>query len=283
MIARQFLLPLYLFLFILFGCEDTNVALMADAAKDAVTAVTLTDEKVVSLAQQAARVVDQKNKVAPPGSSYTQRLIRLTKKYRLRDSVHFNYKVYLTKDINAFAMADGTIRVNSGLMDLMNDEEVLFVIGHEMGHVVHNHSRKKVVMAYGASALRKGLASQQNEVGQIAGSVLGGLAERLANAQFSQHEEREADRYGVSFLKAEGFNPKAAVTALEKLADLARRHTVLSSHPDPGKRAKTILSDPSDQKPKEQSYLQQTLEIVKNIAIKIIGILQSLFEWFKGS
>ncbi|VEB54342.1 Putative metalloprotease yggG [Salmonella enterica subsp. enterica] len=42
-----------------------------------------------------------------------------------------NYKVYETKDVNAFAMAnDGCIRVYSGLMDMMTDNEVEAVIGH---------------------------------------------------------------------------------------------------------------------------------------------------------
>jgi putative metalloprotease len=60
-----------------------------------------------------------------------------------RDGRTFNFKVYLTREINAFAIADGSIRVFSGLMDLMNDRELLFVIGHEMGHVLQDHSRKK--------------------------------------------------------------------------------------------------------------------------------------------
>ena len=37
-------------------------------------------------------------------------------------------------------MADGTIRVYSGLMDLMTDDELLFVIGHEMGHVAVSYT-----------------------------------------------------------------------------------------------------------------------------------------------
>lgn len=40
-------------------------------------------------------------------------------------------------------MADGTIRVNSGLMDVMNDGELRFILGHEMGHVVERHIKKR--------------------------------------------------------------------------------------------------------------------------------------------
>jgi putative metalloprotease len=35
--------------------------------------------------------------------------------------------------VNAFATADGTIRIYSGLMEMMTDDELIFVIGHEIG------------------------------------------------------------------------------------------------------------------------------------------------------
>ena len=184
-------------LILLGGCEDTNVYLATDAAKDAVTAVTLSDEQVVELARQASLSKDSHHRVAEPGSAYDKRLQQLTRRYRERDGQQFNFKVYLTDEVNAFAMADGTIRVYSGLMDLMDDDELLFIIGHEMGHVIHDHSRKKVVLAYGASALRKGLASQQNELGALAASVAGGFAEQLTNAQFSS--TRKGRRTGMEF------------------------------------------------------------------------------------
>jgi putative metalloprotease len=67
-----------------------------------------------------------------------------------------NYKVYETKDVNAFAMANGCIRVYSGLMDMMNDNEVEAVIGHEMGHVALGHVKKGMQVALGTNAVRRG-------------------------------------------------------------------------------------------------------------------------------
>ena len=98
-------------------------------------------------------------------------------------------------------MADGTIRIYAGLMDLLDDGELLFVVGHEMGHMAKEHIRKKIRLAYAASAVRKGIASQGGAAGDVAGSLLGGLAEALLNAQFSQLEEKEADDAGLAFLK----------------------------------------------------------------------------------
>lgn len=256
------------------SCEDTNVMLVTGAATDAVKAITLTDEQVKNIAQRAAQDSDSKHRVTSTSNPYNIRLQNLVAKYPERDGHNFNYRVYLTKDINAFAMADGTIRVYSGLMDLMSDEELIFIIGHEMGHVVKKHSRKKVTLAYASSALRKGLASQNNEVGVIARSVLGAFTEQLTNAQFSQHEERQADQYGAAFLRAEGYNREAAVSALLKLADLAKQHTFLSSHPDPEARAKRILTD--EPVPEQTSLIDTIMKYLKLLTVTLFNILQAL-------
>lgn len=275
---RRYLAAIFLILF-LGSCEDTNVGVMADAANDAVTVFTLSDEEVQSLARRAAVASDDQNNVAPEGSTYERRLRRLVAGYSERDGSSFNYKVYLTKNVNAFAMADGTIRVNSGLMDLMTDEELLFVIGHEMGHVVKEHSRRKVVLAYASSALRKALASQENEVGQIARSVVGAFAEQLTNAQFSQHEERQADQYGVFFLQSEGYSMEGAVSALEKLAELARQHTFLSSHPDPEARITVLLEGADNDSEEQDSIFGKLLKYSKMILLQILQFIHAVVTW----
>ncbi len=275
----RFLL-IFLAVIVCSSCEDTNVMLVTGAATDAVKAITLTDEQVKNIAQRAAQTSDTKHRIAPENDPYNIRLQQLIAKYPNRDGHNFNFRVYLTKDINAFAMADGTIRVYSGLMDLMTDEELVFIIGHEMGHVVKKHSRKKVTLAYTSSAIRKGLASQNNEVGAIARSVFGAFTEQLANAQFSQHEERQADQYGAAFLKSEGYNPKAAVSALLKLADLTKQHTFLSSHPDPEARAKRILTDAPV--PEQTSITDTIMMYLKKITAILVNLMQTLLDLVFG-
>jgi putative metalloprotease len=122
-------------------------------------------------------------------------------------------------------------------MDMLTDGELRFVIGHEMGHIAKNHIRKKIQLGYAASAVRKGIASQTGVVGDMARSAVGDFAQTLMNAQFSQLEEKEADDYGLGFLKRESFEPRDAVGALRKIANLGGNHSFLSSHPDPALRA----------------------------------------------
>jgi len=233
-------------LFLLFGCEDTNIELATQAGLDALKAVTLSDKDVKMLAVRAASQSDQKNQVAGDSNPYGRRLKKLVGNGFQSDGYVFNFKVYLSNQVNAFAMADGTIRIYSGLMDMMNDEELLFVVGHEMGHVVKKHIKKKIMLAYAASAVRKGVASQESVVGDIARSGIGGLLQILLNAQFSQEEERQADDFGLFYLKQNKINPSSAVSALEKLATLGKGHSFLSSHPDPEFRAERIKKQVND-------------------------------------
>lgn len=237
---KFFLLSFFLLL-ALVGCENVDTELAVEAGLDAFKAVTLSDEQVRLYARQAVELTDSKNQLALPHSPEAKRLAALLNGPLRADGQSYDVQIYLTDEVNAFAMADGTIRIYSGLMQMFDDQELLFVIGHEMGHVASKHIRKKLMLAYAASAVRKGVAAQQEgTAGEIARSVAGDFAEALLNAQFSQQEEREADDYGVAFIKNRGQNGEAAVTALRKLATLGSRHHFLSSHPAPEKRASRL-------------------------------------------
>ncbi len=231
------------FVFIFLISQNGNaidIGGILNSGKDAVKAVTLSDNDVKNMARQAADYADSQNKVLVPPDKYAQRLKNLTDKHVNEDGMTLNFKVYLTPDINAFAMADGTIRVYSGLMDKMDDNELLFVIGHEIGHVAKGHTKKALRVAYTTSAIRKGAALKEGVVGSLATSELGGFTEKLINAQFSQSEEKEADDYGLKFLKKHGYKAESAVSALKKLAELGGSHSFLSTHPAPDKRAERI-------------------------------------------
>jgi len=241
----KFLIWVIVPLLFLTGCEDTNLDLATQAGVDAVRAITLSDRQIQFIARKAAGLSDREHRVAGPNTPYAKRLKRLTTDFKIGLETA-NIKAYMDPQINAFAMADGSVRIYTGLMDRMDDGELLFVLGHEIGHVAEKHVKKKMMVALAASALRKGIASQENIAGFIASSALGGLAQNLANAQFSQQEEQAADSFGLAFLKQNGFSEKRAIDTaartLEKLARSSGNHSLLSSHPSPGKRAERIRS-----------------------------------------
>lgn len=271
-------IPCLALLFLLAACEDTDIRLAAESGLDAITAVTLSDQAVQELARQSAAYADGEHVLAPADSVYARRLQNLVGDHRLEEGVTFNYGVYLADEVNAFAMADGTIRLYSGLMDMLSDGELRFVIGHEMGHVVKEHLRHKIQLTYAASALRKGMASQNNTLGDLARSQLGGFVELLMNAQFSQLEEKVADDFGLAFLRQKQYDPRDAVTALRKLATLGSSHTFLSTHPDPEKRAERLeLQLQGKAMPVEEAG-RNLLDRLRSYLDKL---LPSLAAWFQ--
>ena len=151
------------------------------------------------------------------------------------------FKVYYVIDVNAFACADGSVRVFSSLMDIMTDEELLGVIGHEVGHVAHKDSKNGFRTALLTSALKDGISSQGGKAAALTDSQLGDLGEALVNATYSQKQERAADDYGYEFLKKAGKNPWAMALSFQKLKKLqeeagaqksSKLNQLFSTHPD---------------------------------------------------
>jgi len=205
-------------------------------------AATLSAEDVKELGKATAEAMDAKNKVAPAGNAYAKRLNKIVASLKNEAGLDLNYKVYLTKDVNAFACPDGSIRVFSGLMDMMDDNELYFVIGHEIGHVAGGDSADKLRLAYAASGARKAAGATGGALGALSRSDLGAIGEALINSQFSQKQEYAADAYGLQLMQKNNKNQQAAVSALRKLATPGRAPSMFDTHPEPGKRADTIAA-----------------------------------------
>jgi putative metalloprotease len=227
-------------LLLLAGCAQLDQAAALGAAGDAYQVLALSDEQVNTLAGQAAAESDAQNTLAGADSPYAKRLRALVAPHVGEGGLDLDFRVYLTDDVNAFAMADGTVRVYRGLMDLMEDDELRFVLGHEIGHVELGHSRKSLQVAYSAMAARKGAAALGGTTATLARSQLGELSERLVRAQFSQRDELAADDYSLRFLARHGYPPEPAVSALRKLG--GGPSSFLSSHPDSETRAERIAA-----------------------------------------
>ncbi|MBL8405680.1 MAG: M48 family metalloprotease [Dechloromonas sp.] len=220
----------------------TNAEGLITAGKSAVQAATLSDADVMQLSEKSCAELDGKSKIAAPKSKYALRLARIVKNMpKAADGVTINYKVYETKEVNAWAMNNGCVRVYSGLMDLMNDDEVRGVVGHEIGHVALGHSKKSMQVAYAAGAARQAAAASGNSaVAALSSSDIGAIAEKLVNAQFSQAQETDADDYSFDLLTAAKLKREGLITAFEKLAKLGDSSSMLSSHPSSSGRAQHI-------------------------------------------
>lgn len=246
--------PKYLLLalvctFSLSGCALlSNISLdpahLTNAAGYAMTAASLSDADIIALSQKTVHQLDSTNVV--DAGTYQKRLANLMKGVSV-EGLKLNFKVYKLQEINAFACGDGSIRVYSGLMDIMTDDELMAIIGHEIGHVVHQDTKNAMKKAYMAAAAREAIGSVSGTVGALSQSLVGDLAQAYVGSQFSQKQEYAADDYGFQFAVSTGHSPYSMYNALTKLVKLSQGsqaslvQKMFSSHPDSESRAEKML------------------------------------------
>lgn len=225
------------------GCANLNTSALMQSGTDVFKAATLSDADVIALSDKSCAQMDEQNTIAAANSTYTKRLNKIAKALGSDiNGIKASYKVYQTNDVNAWAMANGCIRVYSGLMDMMTDNEVEGVLGHEIGHVALGHSRKAMQVAYAATAARGAVASAGGLAETLSNSQIADLGEKLVNSQFSQSQESAADDYSYDLLKKRGINTAGLVTAFEKLGtlDQGRESSMFDSHPGSKERAEKM-------------------------------------------
>ncbi|MCD0471168.1 M48 family metalloprotease [Flavobacterium sp. JAS] len=213
------------------------------AVQKGVTGFTFSNADAAALSKAAVEKMDKENEVAAATDPYTLRLNRVFGKYTAGDGYTLNYKVYKLKEVNAFATADGSVRVYSGLMDIMDDNELLAVIGHEIGHVANHDSQDAIKAAYKKEALMDAAASQSATVASVTDSQLGKIGSAIVDSKFSRKQEAEADLFSYNFMKKNGYNVNAEESAFRILAKMSEGteasfiDQMMSSHPDSKQRA----------------------------------------------
>jgi len=162
--------------------------------------------------------------------------------------IPFTIKVIDSDEVNAFALPGGFFFVNKGLiLAADNEAELAGVMAHEIAHVAARHAmenqRKMQVIDYGLLA---GVLLG----GGIIGNVLynaGGLIEGLSFLKFSRGAEEEADKLGVQYMWAAGYDPNAMATMFEKLEAKNKKKPgtiakLFATHPAPPDRRASAIA-----------------------------------------
>jgi len=158
-----------------------------------------------------------------------------------RTDLIYSFNIVKDKEFNAFAIPGGTVYVNDGLLDAASDDELAAVLGHEVGHIAARHSVKRLQAVLGyqlISSIALGLTGQ----GQVLQAV--DVVFNVVTLGYSRKDEYLADKLGVKYSKAAGFNPQGMVTFFQKLKAEGKNTSLqlvfLSSHPPIDERIKQV-------------------------------------------
>jgi predicted Zn-dependent protease len=182
---------------------------------------------------------------------------------------HFDYHFYVvkSKQFNAFAAPAGLVFFYSGLIEtVQNEDQLLSVIAHEIGHVVSRHiaQRMEKNTVVGAASLLMAIAGLAIGVpGLTPGIMMGSMAAgQAANLQYSREDEEQADRLSYGWMQQMQRNPQSLVDMLHAMRRITRYRLgtevpqYLLTHPNPETRLGYVQSmlEGDQLKKREQNY-----------------------------
>lgn len=205
-------------------------------------AMHMSDEEMADKVRDLMDYEDSQHVVCDEYNPYTIRLRKITRNMQPDNCIPLNFKVYYDEStVNAFAAPDGSIRVFSALMDMLDDDELYGVISHELGHVVKKHSKDSYIKSVKLSVIDSDPIIRKLIFYRISSSFL--------EAHYSQEQEMEADDFACKYMMRNGVAPCALVDAFEKMWHYFlenepdyRDGGILSTHPGFDKRIEVISS-----------------------------------------
>lgn len=226
-------------------------------------------EKEIQLGRQMAAQIEQQAKMVDD-PMVTEYVNRVGQNIVLHSDakIPFTIKVIDSDEVNAFALPGGYFFVNKGLIIAADNEaELAGVMAHEIAHVAARHAMEN---AGKGQLLGYGILAGLIFTGGIAGAILqntAGLGQMLAFFQFSRGAEKEADKLGVQYLYAAGYDPTGMATMFEKLASKNKKKPgtlskLFSSHPQSLDRRDASLELVA-KFPEKEEYIISTSEFQK--------------------
>jgi len=139
------------------------------------------------------------------------------------------------KELNAFALPGGFVFITRRYYEMLDGDELAFVVAHEMTHIDKSHFEQKLKRARQAQLydILAGVIITATKAKRSWGTV----ADVGANAFFTKYSrklEREADLGGYTLSREAGFDARRAVTALSKLGEDKKDPvfgTIFATHP----------------------------------------------------
>lgn len=226
-------------------------------------------EKEVKLGRELAAEVDRQAKFVDD-PVITEYVNRVGQNIVLHSDtkIPFTIKVIDSDEVNAFALPGGFFYVNKGLILVADNEaEVAGVMAHEIGHVAARHALENQTKASLMEYLAMGTSIF---LGGIPGMIFqntAGLGMLGIFMKFSRSAEEEADKLGVQYMYAAGYDPSAMATMFEKLEAKNKKKPGLisrafASHPAPPDRRASALALAA-RFPEHDEYVISTSEFQK--------------------
>jgi len=249
-------------LLLLTGCATHEVAPLTSG--NAVVGVDEDEVHIFEESAQARRTLEKKGLILrdPEITAYLNAVLDRVKPEDLPDTLNITVAAVRDPVVNAYAFPDGSIYMNVGLLErLENEAQLANILAHELAHVVLRHSleaykdrRDKVVAAHITDLF-------------LFGTSIAYIPYIASISSYSRSQEEEADKMALELMSEAGY-PLSGATGLFKVLEQVKTGTsasfsIYSSHPDNAARARYTgnyieenrLETNADKSPETADYL----------------------------
>ncbi len=228
MLKRLSINILLILMIFLLGCVEFNPVTLRKEL------ILISEDREFQIGLNLAKKIEKEFKIIKD----SRQLRRLNKilarllKVQERKGTVFYIDIIDNKEINAFTIPGGHIYVFKGLLEFVeNDDELAYVLAHEIAHQVARHPIKKLQTLLGINVLQILVSHTESS------EFIKGLDLALASilSAYSQEDEFLADSLAVKYLKRAGFSPESSICFLERLhkkqAEKIRPLSYFRTHP----------------------------------------------------
>lgn len=158
-----------------------------------------------------------------------------------RNYLQYHFYIIDEDKVNAFAVPGGHIFVYKGLLDEMDEDQVAFVLAHEIGHVCARHAIKSMQASLGFMIISSILLRKPD---QESTRKLSNQLFQLISLGFSRKDEFQADALGMEYTISAKYDPRAALSIFDLFKKLETNSGqipfYLRTHPYPTERSAKI-------------------------------------------
>ena len=224
-------------------------------------------EKEIALGKQLAAEVARQAKTLD--DSLVTEYVNRVGQNLVRNSdakVPFTFRVIEADDLNAFALPGGYVFVNTGLIQMAEEEdEFAGALAHEIAHVAARHLTRRETKSQIANIATVPLSVLLGGWAGVAARQGASVLVPMTFLSFSRKDEAEADYLGLQYMYAAGYDPTGEITILERLGALNRRKPgtvsrLFSTHPMDGDRIQNAEKEIQKILPARTEYVVNTSE-----------------------